>query len=226
MYIPSEQIWMVVVGFLVAFVLAFGIGANDVANTFGSSVGSGVLTLKQACTLATIFELSGAILLGSKVSSTVRKGIVETTLFETLDNGPATLMAGQVAALGAVSSTIATQQSTQTSCSFNGTSWTMYIPSEQIWMVVVGFLVAFVLAFGIGANDVANTFGSSVGSGVLTLKQACTLATIFELSGAILLGSKVSSTVRKGIVETTLFETLDNGPATLMAGQVAALGGE
>ncbi|KAF7257365.1 hypothetical protein EG68_05175 [Paragonimus skrjabini miyazakii] len=101
----------------------------------------------------------------------------------------------------------------------------MYIPSEQIWMVVVGFLVAFVLAFGIGANDVANTFGSSVGSGVLTLKQACTLATIFELSGAILLGSKVSSTVRKGIVETTLFETLDNGPATLMAGQVAALGG-
>ncbi|KAA3675590.1 solute carrier family 20 (sodium-dependent phosphate transporter) [Paragonimus westermani] len=100
----------------------------------------------------------------------------------------------------------------------------MYIPSEQIWMVVVGFLVAFVLAFGIGANDVANTFGSSVGSGVLTLKQACTLATIFEMSGAILLGSKVSSTVRKGIVETTLFETLDNGPATLMAGQVAALG--
>ncbi|KAF8569220.1 hypothetical protein P879_00686 [Paragonimus westermani] len=64
-----------------------------------------------------------------------------------------------------------------------------------------------------------------VGSGVLTLKQACTLATIFEMSGAILLGSKVSSTVRKGIVETTLFETLDNGPATLMAGQVAALGG-
>ncbi|TGZ58669.1 hypothetical protein CRM22_009512 [Opisthorchis felineus] len=101
----------------------------------------------------------------------------------------------------------------------------MLIPEDQIWMVVVGFIIAFVLAFGIGANDVANTFGSSVGSGVLTLRQACTLATICEMSGAILLGSKVSSTIRKGIVDTSQFDTLENGPATLMAGQVAALCG-
>ncbi|CAH8448477.1 unnamed protein product [Dicrocoelium dendriticum] len=101
----------------------------------------------------------------------------------------------------------------------------MLIPEDQLWMVIVGFIIAFVLAFGIGANDVANTFGSSVGSGVLTLKQACTLATICELLGALLLGSRVSSTIRKGIVDTSLFDTVDNGTEKLMAGQVAALGG-
>jgi solute carrier family 20 (sodium-dependent phosphate transporter) len=59
---------------------------------------------------------------------------------------------------------------------------------ELLWIMIVGFLVAFVLAFGIGANDVANSFGTSVGSKVLTLRQACILATIFEILGSILIG--------------------------------------
>jgi len=62
------------------------------------------------------------------------------------------------------------------------------ISDETFWLVVAGFFIAFFLAFGIGANDVANSFGTSVGSKVLTLKQACILATIFEILGSILIG--------------------------------------
>lgn len=62
-----------------------------------------------------------------------------------------------------------------------------YAP-ELLWIVVVGFLVSFALAFGVGANDVANSFGTSVGSKVLTIRQACILATIFEIAGAVLIG--------------------------------------
>lgn len=60
--------------------------------------------------------------------------------------------------------------------------------SDLIWLIVLGFIIAFALAFGIGANDVANSFGTSVGSKVLTITQACILATIFEIAGAVLIG--------------------------------------
>jgi sodium-dependent phosphate transporter len=62
---------------------------------------------------------------------------------------------------------------------------------DLLWILIVGFLIAFVLAFGIGANDVANSFGTSVGSKVLTLRQACILATIFEILGSILIGRMI-----------------------------------
>ncbi|KAH8299583.1 hypothetical protein KR044_003252 [Drosophila immigrans] len=91
---------------------------------------------------------------------------------------------------------------------------------DLLWMVVIGFLIAFVLAFGIGANDVANSFGTSVGSGVLTIRQACVLATICEISGAVLIGYKVSDTMRKGILEVSLYEGSEE---VLMLGCVSAL---
>jgi hypothetical protein len=60
--------------------------------------------------------------------------------------------------------------------------------SNSLWIVILSYVIAFILAFGIGANDVANSFGTSVGSKVLTIKQACTLATILEIAGSLLIG--------------------------------------
>ncbi|XP_045182256.2 sodium-dependent phosphate transporter 1-A-like isoform X2 [Mercenaria mercenaria] len=92
-----------------------------------------------------------------------------------------------------------------------------------LWLVILGFIIAFVLAFGLGANDVANAFGTSVGAKVLTIRQACILGTIFEILGAILVGAKVSNTIRKGIISPELYT---NGTEDVfMAGNVAALTG-
>ncbi|TKS78373.1 Sodium-dependent phosphate transporter 2 [Collichthys lucidus] len=91
-----------------------------------------------------------------------------------------------------------------------------------LWMVIVGFIIAFILAFSVGANDVANSFGTAVGSGVVTLKQACILASIFETLGSMLLGAKVGETIRKGIIDVNLYnETVP----VLMAGEVSAMVG-
>ncbi|KYM99292.1 PREDICTED: sodium-dependent phosphate transporter 2 [Cyphomyrmex costatus] len=100
----------------------------------------------------------------------------------------------------------------------------MSIPYDEslIWIVVVGFIVAFVLAFGIGANDVANSFGTSVGAGVLTIFQACALATVFEIAGAVLIGYKVSDTMRKGILDVSLYEDHEK---ELMLGALSSLAG-
>uniref|UniRef100_A0A672L9U3 Phosphate transporter n=1 Tax=Sinocyclocheilus grahami TaxID=75366 RepID=A0A672L9U3_SINGR len=91
-----------------------------------------------------------------------------------------------------------------------------------LWMVVIGFIIAFILAFSVGANDVANSFGTAVGSGVVTLRQACILASIFETLGSMLLGAKVGETIRKGIIDVSLYnETVP----VLMAGEVSAMVG-
>jgi sodium-dependent phosphate transporter len=59
---------------------------------------------------------------------------------------------------------------------------------DVVWIVVFAYIVAFVLAFGLGANDVSNSFGTSVGSKVLTVKQACSIASVVEIAGAVLIG--------------------------------------
>lgn len=51
--------------------------------------------------------------------------------------------------------------------------------------MVISFIIAFFLAFAIGANDVANSFGTTVGAKTISIKTACVLATIFERNGII-----------------------------------------
>ena len=76
--------------------------------------------------------------------------------------------------------------------------------SDYLWLVIFGGFVAFYNAWGIGANDCANSFATSVGAKVLTLKKAIIVAAIFEFSGALLVGSHVTDTIRKKIVDNNI----------------------
>ena len=87
-------------------------------------------------------------------------------------------------------------------------------------ILVLATLFGFYMAWGIGANDVANAMGTSVGSGALTLKQAVIIAAVLELTGAIIAGTQVSETVRKGIVDPGIFA---GDGLSFMLGMLAAL---
>ncbi|MEE9445083.1 MAG: inorganic phosphate transporter [Cocleimonas sp.] len=76
------------------------------------------------------------------------------------------------------------------------------------------------MAWGIGANDVANAMATSVGSKAITIKQAIILAAIFEFAGAYLAGGSVTKTIRKGIVDLNAFE---GNPDLLIWGMLASL---
>ena len=88
--------------------------------------------------------------------------------------------------------------------------------------IYIGLAAAFGLfmAWGIGANDVANAMATSVGSKALTIKQAILVAAVFEFAGAVLAGGEVTSTIRKGIVDADL---LSGSPELLVYGMLAAL---
>ena len=89
-------------------------------------------------------------------------------------------------------------------------------------LIYIGLAAAFGLfmAWGIGANDVANAMATSVGSKALTIKQAILVAAIFEFLGAVLAGGAVTSTIRKGIVDA---DSLSGTPELLVYGMLAAL---
>jgi len=78
----------------------------------------------------------------------------------------------------------------------------------------------FLMAWGIGANDVANAMGTSVGSRALTVKQAIIIAIIFEAAGAYLAGGEVTQTIRSGIVDS---EVMADTPHLLVYGMMASL---
>lgn len=74
-------------------------------------------------------------------------------------------------------------------------------PQANTAILLITIAFAVFMAFNIGGNDVANSFGTSVGAGTLTMKQALIVAAIFEVSGAVLAGGEVTETVRSGIVD-------------------------
>ena len=122
--------------------MAWGIGANDVANAMATSVGSKALTIRQAILVAAVFEFLGAVLAGGEVTSTIRRGIVDTSL---MADDPRLLVLGMLAALLAAG------------------TWLM-VASRKGWPVstthsIVGAIVGFTVAgIGVGAVQWGNLY--------------------------------------------------------------------
>lgn len=95
-----------------------------------------------------------------------------------------------------------------------------FLQSYGMMLIIMAAVVGFIMAWGIGANDVANAMGTSVGSKALTIKQAIFIAMIFEFAGAYLAGGEVTSTIRKGIIDSNFFT---DTPELLVLGMIASL---
>ena len=132
----EAEIIYIVLAALFGVFMAWGIGANDVANAMATSVGSKALTIRQAILVAAVFEFLGAVLAGGEVTSTIRKGIVDVDL---LAGTPELLIYGMLASL------------------LSAGSW-LLIASRKGWPVstthsIVGAIVGFA-AIGIGVDAV------------------------------------------------------------------------
>ena len=87
-------------------------------------------------------------------------------------------------------------------------------------LLILAIIFGVFMAWGVGANDVANAMGTSVGSGAITLRQAIVIAMIFEFAGAYLAGGEVTATIRKGIIDPL---ALQGTPEYLVYGMLSAL---
>jgi PiT family inorganic phosphate transporter len=86
--------------------------------------------------------------------------------------------------------------------------------------IILAIVLGLYMTWGIGANDVANAMGTSVGSGAITIKQAIIIAAVFEFTGAFIAGGNVTKTIRKGIIDPT---PILGNPEILVWGMLSAL---
>ena len=151
--------YLLISGCVFGFFMAWGIGANDVANAMGTSVGARALTLSQAILVACIFEFAGAYLAGGEVTSTIRKGIIDPVI---LADSPDLLVFGMMASLLAAGTWLLI-------ASFNG--WPVSTTHS-----IVGAIVGFA-AVGISVDAVSwSRVGSIVSSWVVSPLMAGTIS--------------------------------------------------
>ena len=155
----------IVLAIIFGVYMTWGIGANDVANVMGTSVGSGAITVTTAIIIAEIFEFAGAALAGGHVTKTIRKGIIDPT---PIVNNPEILVFGMLAALLAAA------------------VWLM-VASSRGWPVstthsIIGAVVGFAMA-GIGVDAVQwGKIGQIVASWVVSPLLGGTVAFILMMS--------------------------------------------
>ncbi len=94
------------------------------------------------------------------------------------------------------------------------------IASYGTILVILAVIFGLYMTWGIGANDLANAMGTSVGAGAVTLRQAICIAIIFEFSGAVLAGGHVTGTIRSGIIDPS---SITDSPEILIYGMLASL---
>ncbi|EXF44386.1 phosphate transporter [Pseudomonas sp. BAY1663] len=93
-----------------------------------------------------------------------------------------------------------------------------FIADYGFVLLVLACVFGFFMAWGVGANDVANAMGTSVGSRALTIKQAIVVAMVFEFCGAYLAGGQVTETIKSGIVDAEMIT-----PDLMVLGMMSAL---
>jgi len=155
----------VILAIIFGLYMTWGIGANDLANAMGTSVGAGAVTIKQAICIAIIFEFTGAVIAGGHVTSTIRKGIIDPTA---IIDSPEILVYGMLASLLAAA------------------FWLM-VASVKGWPVstthsIIGALIGFAIV-GIGPDAVKwGKVGSVVGSWIVSPLVGGTISFLLVMS--------------------------------------------
>ncbi len=163
--IASYGTIMIILAIIFGLYMTWGIGANDLANAMGTSVGAGAVSVKQAIIIAIIFEFLGAVLAGGHVTKTIRKGIIDPA---SIVNSTEILVYGMLAALLAAA------------------VWLM-VASAKGWPVstthsIIGALIGFALV-GIGPESVKwSKVGSVVISWVISPMVGGTIAFLLVMS--------------------------------------------